>query len=94
MSVNILLVGSTDRQLEDALRACGMRSPSAAGSELAALAQPNAKQPDVLVLDLRDQTHLPAALPLLKRQHPTTGVIIVTPTTRSRAAARSDARRA
>ena len=39
---------------------------------------PNAKQPDVLVLDLRDQTHLPAALPLLKRQHPTTGVIIVT----------------
>ena len=55
-----------------------MRSPSAAGTELAALAQPNAKQPDVLVLDLRDQTHLPAALPILKRHHPTTGVIIVT----------------
>ena len=55
-----------------------MQAPSTPGSELAHLAQPNAKQPDVLVLDLQDQTHLPAALPLLKRQHPTTGVIIVT----------------
>jgi pilus assembly protein CpaE len=31
----------------------------------------------VLVLDLRGQTHLPAALPVLKRQHPATGVLIV-----------------
>jgi pilus assembly protein CpaE len=78
LSANIVLIGSTDRQLELALAACGMKSPSAPGSELAALAQPNAKQPDVVVLDLQDQTHLPSALPLLKRQHPTTGVIIVT----------------
>jgi pilus assembly protein CpaE len=78
LSVNILLVGSTDRQLEEALRACGMQLPSAPGAELAALSQANAKQPDVLVLDLQDQTHLPAALPLLKRQHPLTGVILVT----------------
>ena len=78
MSANIILIGSTDRQLELALAACGMKSASMPGSELAALAQPNAKQPDVLVLDLQDQTHLPSALPLLKRQHPTTGVIIVT----------------
>jgi pilus assembly protein CpaE len=76
---NILLVGSTDRHLEDALRACGMRLPSASGTELAALAQPGAVQPDVLVLDLQDQSHLPAALPLLKRQHPGTGVLLVTP---------------
>jgi pilus assembly protein CpaE len=54
-----------------------MTSPALAGSELAALAQAGAAQPDILVLDLRDQTHLPAALPLLKRQHPATGVIIV-----------------
>src|SRR5690606_20918452 len=33
--------------------------------------------PDVIVIDIRDQSHLPAALPLLKRQHPTTGVVIV-----------------
>jgi len=79
LSFNILLVGSTDRHLEDTLRACGMKSPSAPGAELAALAQPGAAQPDVLVLDLRDQTHLPTHLPLLKRQHPGTAVIIVTP---------------
>ena len=77
MSVNLLLVGSTDRQLENALRGCGMTSPALAGSELATLAQPAGTQPEILVVDLRDQAHLPAALPLLKRQHPTTGVIIV-----------------
>lgn len=77
MSVNIVLIGSTDRQLEDALRACGMKGPSLAGSELSAFAQPGAKQPDVLVIDIRDQSHLPAALPLLKRQHPATGVVII-----------------
>jgi len=78
VSSNIVLVGSTDRKLEQILRDCGMQASSAPGSELALLAQPNAKQPDVLVLDLQDQSHLPAALPLLKRTHPTTGVIIVT----------------
>jgi pilus assembly protein CpaE len=78
VSPNILLVGSTDRQLEEVLRACGMHLPSAAGTELASLAQPAAKQPDVLVLDVRDQNHLPTALPILKRQHPQTGVVIVT----------------
>jgi len=77
LAVNLLLVGSTDRVLEDALRACGMTAPVLAGSELASLAQPAAKQPDVIVIDLRDQTHLPVALPLLKRQHPSTGVVIV-----------------
>lgn len=77
MSVNIVLVGSSDQQLESTLRACGMASPALAGAELAALAQPGAKQPDVLVLDLREQAHIPTALPLLKRQHPATGVVIV-----------------
>ena len=77
MIVNVLLVGSSDRELEAALRACGMTAAPAAGSELAALAQPTAKQPDVMVLDVRGQTHLPSALPVLKRQHPATGVLIV-----------------
>jgi len=75
---NIVLVGSTDRQLEDALRQCGMTASPAPGAELATLAQPSAKQPDVVVLDVREQTHLPAALPVLKRTHPTTGVVLVT----------------
>lgn len=77
MAVNLLLVGTTDRTLEEALRACGMTAPVVGGSELTTLAQPAAKQPDVVIIDLRDQSHLPVALPLLKRQHPTTGVVIV-----------------
>lgn len=77
MAANIVLIGSTDRQLEEALRQCGMTGPSAPGSELAALAQPAVRQPDVVVLDVRDQAHLPTSLPLLKRQHPATGVILV-----------------
>jgi pilus assembly protein CpaE len=79
VAVNILLVGSTDRQLEEVLRACGMTAPSAPGAELAALAQPGARQPDVLVIDLQHQSHLPSALPILKKQHPATSVILVTP---------------
>jgi pilus assembly protein CpaE len=77
VSVNLLLVGSTDRQLEDILRACGMINAPVSGAELATLAQPGTKQPDVLVVDLRGHAHLPAALPILKRQHPSTGVLIV-----------------
>jgi pilus assembly protein CpaE len=77
VSVNIVLVGSNDRQLEETLRACGMKSAALAGTELAVLAQADAVQPDVLVLDLRDQAHLPAAVPLLKRQHPATGIVII-----------------
>jgi len=77
VAANLLLVGSTDRQLEDTLRAFGMVVSSVSGSELTTLAQPAAKQPDVLILDLREQTHLPTALPVLKRQHPQTGVLIV-----------------
>ncbi len=36
-----------------------------------------AKQPAVLVLDLRDEPQIPPALPQLKRQHPATGVLLV-----------------
>jgi pilus assembly protein CpaE len=43
------------------------------------LAEPGAKQPDVLVLDVRGDEQLPPALAALKRQHPATGVLIVAP---------------
>ena len=46
-------------------------------AELLALAQPAATQPDVVVLDVRERNALPPTLATLKRQHPTTGVVIV-----------------
>jgi pilus assembly protein CpaE len=77
VSLTIELVGSADRQLEDILRAFGMIAAPLSGAELAAIAQPGRRQPDVLVLDLRGHAHLPAALPILKKHHPSTGVLIV-----------------
>jgi len=75
--IQVSLVGSTDRLLEQMLRECGTTVAQLPGSDLTALAQSGAKQPDVLVIDLRDQSHVPSALPILRRQHATTGVIIV-----------------
>jgi pilus assembly protein CpaE len=77
VSVNILLVGSRDRQLENILRECGTHSAPGVGADLAKLAEVGAKQPDVLVLDVRGQAQLPAALTVLKRHHPATGVLII-----------------
>jgi pilus assembly protein CpaE len=45
--------------------------------ELAALAQPTAPQPSLVIVDLRDRTTLPPTVAMLRRQHPTTGVVIV-----------------
>ena len=66
-----------DRQLEELLRGPNVRLKSLAVSDLLALAQPSAAQPDVVVLDLRETASLPPTLATLKRQHPGTGVVIV-----------------
>jgi len=75
--MNITLVGSADRQLEELLRSQTTRIRSVAVADLLALAQPSASQPDVVVLDVRESNTLPPTLATLKRQHPTTGVVIV-----------------
>ena len=77
MSVQITVIGATDRKLEDLLRAAGLRASAAAASELQSLAHPGAPQPDALVLDVRGHGQLPSALLPLKRQHPATNVILV-----------------
>ena len=45
--------------------------------ELAALAQPGAPQPSLVMVDMRDRAALPPTVAMLRRQHPTTGVVIV-----------------
>ena len=79
VSLNLLysLVRPID-SWKTSLRACGMAAaPVTRARSWRRWRSQAAKQPDVLVLDLRGQAHLPAALPLLKRQHPSTGVLIV-----------------
>jgi pilus assembly protein CpaE len=75
--VSITLVGTSDRQLEELLKGPGYRVRSVAVSDLLALAQVQAPQPDVVVLDVREATSLPPTLSTLRRQHPATGVVIV-----------------
>jgi pilus assembly protein CpaE len=77
VTASVILVGSADRALEALVRECAPTVTSVPGSDLANLAQGAAKQPDVVMIDLRGQSHVPAALPLLRRQHPATGVVIV-----------------
>ena len=77
MALNITIVGSIDRQLEELLRSQSTRIRSMPVAELLALAQPSAKQPDVVILDTRETNTLPPTLNALKRQHPTTGVVII-----------------
>jgi pilus assembly protein CpaE len=77
VATTITLVGTSDRQLEEMLRGPAVRIKTIPVSDLLALAQPTATQPDVVMLDVRESSSLPPTLATLKRQHPTTGVVII-----------------
>jgi pilus assembly protein CpaE len=78
--ITVTIVGSRDRVLEDRLRSAGMRATSVETAALTKLAHPSSTAPDVLLLDLRSQSEIPAILGPLKRQHPDTGLILVAST--------------
>jgi pilus assembly protein CpaE len=71
------LAGSRDRQLEELMQMCGLRVTLSKVEELATLAQPGASQPALVILDMRDRPTLPQTVGMLRRQHPSTGVVIV-----------------
>ncbi len=71
------LAGSRDRQLEELMQTCGLRVTISKVEELATLAQPGASQPALVILDMRDRPSLPPTVGMLRRQHPSTGVVIV-----------------
>ena len=77
MSMHVLLLGSSDKQLEQLLSGHGARTIALPASELTRLAAAGADQPDVIVLDLRADRHVPPAVWAVKRQHPQTPMIIV-----------------
>jgi len=56
---------------------CGLRVTLSKLEDVANLAQPGALQPSLVVLDIRERPILPSAIAMLRRQHPSTGVIIV-----------------
>jgi pilus assembly protein CpaE len=77
VSIEVAIVGSTTPELEDLFRAGGIRSTSAALSDLLRFAQPGSKLPQVIVLDMRQRSALPPAVAVLKKEQPTTGFVIV-----------------
>src|SRR5262249_12083416 len=80
VGLKVTVVGSQDRELEAVLRACGATPTAVPIAELGALAQPSYKQPDLVVLDLRQHAGVPPGLAALKRQHGGTGVVIIAQT--------------
>lgn len=80
MAIRVSLVAAVDRQPEELLRAAGLDVSSASASDLATLAAPHTKQPDVVLLDLRSHTALPPAVAAIRRQHPSTGMVLVADT--------------
>lgn len=76
MSTVINLV-SADPQLVQLVRETGLPCVVMSVDALNGLAAAGAKQPAVLIIDLREDGQIPSALPALKRQHPATGVLLV-----------------
>ena len=73
----VLVVDPLDRQLEQFLTACGMRTARGNAAELTALAHQAAPQPHVVVVDTRGARAIPASMAAVKRQHPATGFLVV-----------------
>jgi pilus assembly protein CpaE len=59
------------------MQTCGLRVTLSKLEELGNMAQPGASQPALVILDMRDRPTLPPTVVMLRRQHPTTGVVIV-----------------
>jgi pilus assembly protein CpaE len=68
---------SVDPHLTQLVSETGVACSTMPREALSSLALPGAAQPDVVVVDLRHEPEFPHALALLKRQHPSTGVLLV-----------------
>src|SRR6476659_554519 len=77
--MNVSVLAGTDRQLPDLLRACGAQVMSIEIDGLKALAEPAVRQPDVIVVDARDRSTMPAELAVIKPQHPAVCILVVLP---------------
>ena len=77
--MNVSVLAGVDRQLPDLLRACGAQVTSIEISDLKTFAEPAARPPDVVVVDVRDRRTMPAELAVIKRQHPAIGILVVLP---------------
>ena len=80
MSSVLTIVGQRDPKLEEQVRASGRVTTVTWVNDLSTLVDAKAPQPDVLLVDLRRAPAVPPQLATLKRQHPTTNVILLAST--------------
>ena len=80
MPVSLSIVGSRDTHLEEWIRSCDLPLVISWVPELTALLAAATTPGQVLLLDLRRSGQVPADLPLLKKQHPNTNVILLAST--------------
>ena len=71
------MVGPGGRQLEQLLRAAGLIVLAWSEQELAARSKQALPATDIVMLDLREQPHLPASLETFSRQHPSVPVLLL-----------------
>lgn len=74
---HVAIVGASERDIEGLLSPAGLRVSSMVLGELASLAHPTARPPQVLVVDVRDEAHVPPSLTALRRYHPAVGIVLV-----------------
>jgi pilus assembly protein CpaE len=77
VSSDITIIGSQTKELEALFRSIGITAGSGHAPDLLNFAQPGARPPRVVVVDIRQHGELPPSLALLKKEHPSTGVVIV-----------------
>ena len=80
MTSALTIVGPRDSKLEELIRASGRVTTVTWVNDLSTLVDAKAAQPDVLLVDLRHAPAVPPQLASLKRQHPTTNVILLAST--------------
>jgi len=73
----VSIFGNSTNDIAEAVRELGIRAGSLPVSELTRLAQPGSRPPQVILLDVREIAALPPAVALIKKEHPSTGFVII-----------------
>jgi pilus assembly protein CpaE len=73
------IVGGADRQVEELVRAAGLRPVVLQADQLASSTRPLSTMPDVIVVDVRADRPLLSVIGSIKRRYPAVGVAIVVP---------------
>jgi pilus assembly protein CpaE len=74
---HLIVVEASDQQLSAVAREAGLEVASTLAFDQLGDLEAEPRPPDVLLLDLRGQTSVPAAVSALKRRHPRIGLVIV-----------------